>query len=351
MSETLNGTTVPVPAYILWPYAPRESENGYEIVAWAHGTSGNGPETAPSHMKNLWQHSLGPFQLALQGYVVIGTDYAGLGVSKTVVGRAIVHESFGGAGDVLYAVQAARSVFPELGKQFVVMGSTEGATVAWQCGQRQATTPIDGYLGGIAISPITNLLDEPALAQTAFGVTMLPAIEATNADFNVAGVLTTKGLAAYQNFVTVGGNYVTTTTLLGNFTGLFHANWTSNAHVKKYIENVSVGNKNIKEPLLVIHGELDPQLPVEVVAERVNINAREFPQVQIEFVSLAGVGHTPSNTASQPIWMDWIAARFAGKQVHSGVRTVKPKAARPALVYQPQLNWYMSLSNASYQAP
>jgi hypothetical protein len=46
-SQTLNGTPVPVSGYILWPYSPRESTDGYHVVAWAHGTSGLTPNAAP----------------------------------------------------------------------------------------------------------------------------------------------------------------------------------------------------------------------------------------------------------------------------------------------------------------
>lgn len=77
-SKTLKGSLVPVSAYILWPHTARSSHDGYQVVAWAHGTSGSSPNCAPSHMKNLWQHFLAPYQLSLQGYVVVATDYAGL---------------------------------------------------------------------------------------------------------------------------------------------------------------------------------------------------------------------------------------------------------------------------------
>lgn len=55
-SKTLNGSLIPVSAYILWPYSPRSSPDGYQLVAWSHGTSGTSPNSAPSHVINLWQH-------------------------------------------------------------------------------------------------------------------------------------------------------------------------------------------------------------------------------------------------------------------------------------------------------
>ena len=70
-SEKLNGTPVPVSAFILWPYTARAHQDGYRVVAWAHGTSGASADHAPSNYKNLWQHFVAPYQLALQGYVVV----------------------------------------------------------------------------------------------------------------------------------------------------------------------------------------------------------------------------------------------------------------------------------------
>ena len=64
-----------------------------------------------------------------QGYVVVGTDYAGLGVHKDESGEPIVHESLAPpshANDVVDAVQAAQNAFPELSQEFVVIGYSQG---------------------------------------------------------------------------------------------------------------------------------------------------------------------------------------------------------------------------------
>lgn len=111
-SKTLNGSLAPVSAFILWLYSPRNLIDGHPVVAWSHGTSGIAPNCAPSHYKNLWQHSLAPYQLVLQGFVVVAADYAGLGVGKDALGKPIVLEylaSSSHAHDVFYSVQAAQT--------------------------------------------------------------------------------------------------------------------------------------------------------------------------------------------------------------------------------------------------
>lgn len=138
-SEKLNGSSVPVSGYVLWPYAARSCQDGYSVVAWAHGTSGANVEHAPSNYKNLLHHFSGPYQLALQGYVVVSTDYAGLGVKKDSVGKHVMHEYLAcpsQAKDVVHSVTAAREAFPELSERFVVIGHSQGGGAAWAVAQR-----------------------------------------------------------------------------------------------------------------------------------------------------------------------------------------------------------------------
>lgn len=54
-TKTLNGSTVPGSAYILWPLLPWTQPNGggYPVIGWAHGTSGGFGNCAPSHIRNL----------------------------------------------------------------------------------------------------------------------------------------------------------------------------------------------------------------------------------------------------------------------------------------------------------
>lgn len=72
-TKTLNGSTVPGSAYILWPLLPWTQPNGggYPVIGWAHGTSGGFGNCAPSYTKP----TVSVYYLVLQGYVVVGLDY------------------------------------------------------------------------------------------------------------------------------------------------------------------------------------------------------------------------------------------------------------------------------------
>lgn len=352
-SKTLNGSLVPVSAYILWPYSPRSSSDGYQVVAWSHGTSGTSANCAPSHMINLWQHHLAPYNLALQGYVVVATDYAGLGVAKTALGEPIVHEYLAlpsHANDVFYSVQAARAAFPELGQQFVVMGHSQGGGSAWAAAQRQAKEPVEGYLGAVAISPVTTVLAESDPVLSLLAVGMLAGIAAYFPEFKPADILTPDGAERYSLVQTLGACSPASLTLLSDIK-LLQSSWTQNPFVQKFQSLIFNVGKPIANPLLVIHGESDPSLDVNVTTAAVEKTLHEFPLAPLEYIRIPGVTHVPAMTSSQRVWMDWIADRFAGRPMtSSGVRS-ELKAAMPIAAYQHELNSYHSLATIFYQAP
>lgn len=89
-TRTLNGKAVPASAFVLWPYSPRRQPDGsIPVVSWAHGTSGLFGDQGPSHLKGLSFQFGAPYTLALQGYVVVGADCAGLGANRTAEGQTV----------------------------------------------------------------------------------------------------------------------------------------------------------------------------------------------------------------------------------------------------------------------
>ncbi|PVI03019.1 prolyl aminopeptidase-like protein [Periconia macrospinosa] len=350
-SETMKGTSVPVSAYILWPYSPRESKNEYEVVAWAHGTSGFTPNSAPSHHRNLSQHYFAPFNLALNGYVVVATDYAGLGVGKTASGLPIPHEwlaSPAQANDVIYSVQAAREAFPSLGKRFVVLGSSQGGGASWSIAQRQVTSPVDGYLGAIAVAPVTNILKETDPVRSMLALGLLQSIASYFPVFKEADVATPEGL---QGAALVRALEAPTSTGMAMLMGanLLQSNWHENQYIQQYQELIVNGGKAISEPLLVIMGEADTNLQFSVAVSAFKETLEKFSDAPIEFISLPGVSHDPALTASQRFWMDWIADRFAGRDVDRSGEELQVKAGRHLGAYQPELNAYLSPATQFYQ--
>ena len=352
-SETINGSAVPVSACVLWPYAPRKHEGRYLIAAWAHGTSGITADSAPSSHKRIQQHFLAPYQILLQGYVVIATDYAGLGVSKTASGKHIVHEYLASpaqANDVVHSVRAARQAFPVLSEKFVVLGHSQGGGAAWAVAQRQAVTPIPGYLGAVAVSPATRVTDEIGAFLSALAATICPGLASAFPDFKLEDILTSECIDILNTIDQTKSGVSSSIALLMN-QDLLKPGWRQNQQLERYQQLISNGGKSICGPLLVIQGEADPQINYAVTTDAVNKTAQAFPSAHIEYVSIPNVSHDPALPASQWLWIDWIADRFASREAKAGLQRSTLSSARPLESYQPEQNWFPEPATQFYQIP
>jgi pimeloyl-ACP methyl ester carboxylesterase len=354
-SKNFNRSLVPVSAYILWPHSPRSAPDGYQVVAFSHGTSGIAPNGAPSHIKNLWQHYLAPFNLALQGYVVVATDYAGLGVSKNAQGEPIIHEyvaSPSHANDVFYSVEAAQTAFPELSKSFVVLGHSQGGGSAWAAAQRQAVEPVHGYLGAVAVSPVTTIID-PAMAGptlSAFGFLIAAGMENIFPGFDRSDILTPGGVQKLGVVQETNGCSSTVVSLIVSADPA-KPKWTENTFVQKFQDLTKNGGKEVGGPLLVIHGDADPILNISLTTSAAEETARKFPASRIEYLRLPGISHNAALTSSQWQWMDWIAKRFDGIPQEPGLRTTESKVAMPLPAYQTEVNWWLAPATIFYETP
>ena len=355
-SATLQGSPVPASAYILWPYQSRRQPDGsLPVVAWAHGTSGLYGNCAPSHLKNLWQHFDAPFPLALQGYVTVAPDYVGLGVDKSADGQSLVHQYLAHpahANDIFYAVQAAQAAFTELSSEFVVMGHSQGGGAAWGVAQRQAINPVKGYLGSIALSPVTDVLELPPTDNPLIpilGAFMTPGIKSVYPEFQPEDLFTDLGWQRFKLYTQAGGCNPVAIELMVGFQ-LLVDDWMSNPYVVNYVELTLNGGKKIGGPLLVIQGEDDPNMNFTTTTSAVNKLAQAYPSSQLEYLTLPGVTHTPSLFASQRLWLDWIAARFAGIAVKSSYRRIQaPSTPRTLSSYQSDANWILTTASQPYQ--
>ena len=134
---------------------------GWPVITWAHGTTGDGPQCTPSlDEANGPEHwYLGPVNAMLdayvkRGYAVVQTDYEGQGTPG-------IHPYLVGVAegrDVVDMVRAARSVRPQLGSRFVVMGHSQGGQSAlFAASLARAWTPELTLLGTVALAPASHL--------------------------------------------------------------------------------------------------------------------------------------------------------------------------------------------------
>lgn len=358
-TKNLNGTKVPNSAYILWPYLPRTQPNGggYPVIAWAHGTTGGFGECAPSHVRDLWADFVAPFPLVLQGYVVVAPDYAGLGVEKDAKGRSVTHEYLAGpshANDLFYSVQAAQSAFKTLSKQFVVVGHSQGGGAAWGAAQRQALTPVEGYLGSVAGSPVTNFLDIATAATfgspNLIGPAALIARSIRNVfpEFELSSILTPKGIKLISLLTEIEGCNPAVSELLVDPDFLKPA-YFKNFYVQSYRNLTNIGGRPIAGPLLVIHGDSDNIVPFQAIATAVDQTCKNNERARLEFAVFGNVTHEPVMYASQRIWLKWIEDRFADAPAAQQCVRTDYSNPRSYKYYQPETNWYIQGAIAPFQ--
>ena len=376
-SKTLNDTLVPASAYILWPYLPRNGASRAPLVTWGHGTSGIFPECAPSHIRNLWYEFSAPYLLALAGYAVVGADFAGLGVPFYPDGSPIVHQyvaSPAAGNDLLYAAEAATAAFPDkLTKEFAVMGHSQGGGAAWAAAQQQLKAKVPGYLGSIAVSPVTNTLTEIQLEGTSLGLIQAAlGLRTVFPEVPLSAMLTPEGIKTVDLMEQVQGcNSVLTETLDGIFAMnpdavLTRDSFLDTFYAARWANLSQAGGKDFEGPLMVIQGLDDETQPPALTAEYLNKTCQGFPNKNLHYVTVKGVDHVPTLYATQQIWLSWLDERFAAgssyvngaESTDSGApsgkggcsfQTVGSAAPRPLDDYQGNLNYFLEFALDAYE--
>lgn len=131
---------------------------GRPVLAWAHGTVGQGDACAPSRSKDPVAAISSWLPLALaRGWIVVATDYTGLGTAGPnlyLVGKAE-------AADVVHAVHAAQAVpAAHAATRVVIMGHSQGGHAAlWTGTLARSMAPDLSVLGVAAIAPAAELPD------------------------------------------------------------------------------------------------------------------------------------------------------------------------------------------------
>lgn len=367
-TTNLNGTSIPASAYVLWPYAPYVSkkfnyaskDNDIPMVAWAHGTSGLASLCSPSNYQSLQYNFIVPYPLALAGFAVVAPDYAGLGVSHFANGTRIPHawlSSPSQANDLANAVLAARTAFSTLSRSFVAMGHSQGGAAAYAFAQRQANEPVSGYLGTIAIAPLTSIIaqitaalanptDPTLLTTLGFQQKAIAAVTADYPAYNYTG-MTELAFERWQIEMQYSGCLPTEALLWATATfPVGKPGWVNDSTVQTWAARVSTGGKPLKGPLLVIGGEIDDPVPLRFLKSAYNASCqvRENKRESLEMAVYDGLNHFPSIDGSQRKWMEWIKARFDGEDVYvrCGMTTVSnPRIAGTKQSILP--NWLLQV--------
>ena len=332
-TTNINGTVVPASAFILWPFQPRQFRDGESstadgegvsapAVVWAHGTSGHFTNGAPSARRDLWYANAAPFTLAQAGYAVVAPDYAGLGISHSWDGSFIPHQyliSPAAAADALYAMSAAQDAFAEeLSGEYVVMGHSQGGGVAWSVAELLASQAdtfadvIDGYRGAISGSPTVEAL--AGLPQFIVSWVSLYLADIFPG-FRQEEWLTPTGIARTQLLKDIEGCIGVSQQLFLTGEDPHKPGYEDTWYAEAYSKLANAGRKDFRGPLMVIHATADVYNSFNVTEAAVKETWELFPDNDLEFVVIPGIGHVPALDATRPRWLQWIEERFERKPV------------------------------------
>ena len=152
-SNGLHGEPIAVSGMIVVPAGVAPAA-GWPIVAWAHPTTGIVDRCAPSQARVRFQMIAGLRDMIDRGYIVVATDYPGLGTPGPhpyLVGNSE-------ARAVLDSVRAARRLTGTTSPRFVVWGHSQGGQAALFVGlTARIYAPELQLLGVAAAAPATDL--------------------------------------------------------------------------------------------------------------------------------------------------------------------------------------------------
>lgn len=318
VSERPDGTPAASGGMIFIPTTPAP-EGGRPVVAWAHGTLGMGDACAPSRSGNPlgdtanWLDSM----IAL-GYVVVATDYIGLGTPGPelyLVGEAE-------ARDVVNSVRAARAL-PEAaaGDRYVVWGHSQGGHSAlWVGHLSEEIAPELTLLGVAAAAPAAELTDiMGAQWDTTIGWGIGPEVAvswpAANPALSPDQVLTFTGERTYRRIAdecTSNKSLLLELALRKSAGQMFFAgNPVQNVAWADYARKQTPPAMPGSMPLFIAQGTTDEVVlawPNAVLQERWCAAGSDLTMLW-----MGGVGHMQAATTAGPSVTEWVADRFAGK--------------------------------------
>lgn len=169
----VHGESIAVSGVLIVP-AGRAPAGGRDIVAWAHPTTGIVSRCAPSATRFVFQTMMGLRELVQHGYIVVATDYPGLGTEGPhpyLVGRSE-------ARAVIDAVRAARQLAgADASNRYAVWGHSQGGQAALFTGIIAGSYAPELRLVGVAAAApptdLKSLLNEDALTDGGRNVTAM----------------------------------------------------------------------------------------------------------------------------------------------------------------------------------
>jgi pimeloyl-ACP methyl ester carboxylesterase len=289
---------------------------GWPILSWAHGTTGNAPQCAPSRSAkpNVEQRFLNDWVAA--GYAVAQTDYEGEGTP----GLHPYFASVAGAHDTIDIVRAARALDPRVGNRWIVMGHSEGGTVTLFTASLAASwAPELRLLGAVSYAPASDITDllghvvsspQPTTSLP-LAMMMVEGIASTDPSVDLNRILSPRGLTLLPQLqaVCVGALMNSPAWNAIPPDSLFQANAPIDRLAHDFWRNEPL-NLSIPVPLRIEQGQEDQLVSPDMTgAVQANLCANG---VHAELDAVAGADHDSIMARTFNAVKAWVAQRFAG---------------------------------------
>ena len=316
VSARPDGSSAVSGAMVFLPDTPAPAQ-GRPVLAWAHGTVGMGDACAPSRDPQGTTDMAGWLEQSLAlGWVVVATDYVGLGTP----GPELYLVAQAEANDVVHSVQALRAWdLAEAGERYAVYGHSQGGHSALWTGHLAAGIDPSLELVGVAAAAPAAMLPEIVSVQWetaagwAIGPEALVGWQYIDPSLPIEGVLTQAGKdnaerlaleciepAALEGYLRtdVGQNF-------------FTVNPSDNPGWADLIAEQTPPPMPADMPVFIAQGTADDVVlpwPQAMLQEQW---CQAGSTLTMEW--LGGVNHVEAAIVAGPAAMVWIADRFAGR--------------------------------------
>ncbi len=316
-SRAIDGRDIAVSGIVITPTAspPR---GGWPVVTWAHGTEGLADACAASKALDIAYRIPGIETFLQHGYVVVATDYQGLGTAGEHPYLVGVSEARG-VLDIARAAQQMSNVHAS--NRVLVYGHSEGGQAALFAGQiARSYAPELHLLGVAAVAPVTDLtalLPEATTVSAGLGYAVMAAVgyHAAYPELNPATVLTPQAIAGL-GFV----NTHCASDVIDYYAEMTPAQVVAQnplnvpAFATRLAENTA-GLVTTPAPLLVAQGGRDVLIPEPVTTQFVQRACQLGDRV--DYLVYPKQDHDTVVSASVKPAQAWMAALVAGRAVPS----------------------------------
>jgi acetyl esterase/lipase len=307
-STDFTDVPVAITGAVLVPDAP-DGASPRDVVAWGHPTTGVVPKCAPTQLPYLVELIQGADEMVKRGYVVVATDYVGLGTQGThpyLVGTSASRA-------LLDSVRAARQLEgTNAGNRFALWGHSEGGHAVLFAGSQASQYAPELELVGVAASaPPTNLVElfsvEPS---TDFGRQMRAMMVYSWAHvFNLRldDMVETRAVADVE----AAANACVSLSPPSIDPAFMKVKLVDFPPARTIMEGNSPRALPAGIPVLLAHGADDLLVPPDF--SRAYMAKLCSEGALVKFNLLPGVDHVWIGNKSAPAAVDWMSARFAGE--------------------------------------